>query len=77
MKENFAHWISGEEYVDTPSGLLQFLRTKVLMCHDRRPIRELFLEVFPSVTINLYKLLEETTWIYHPAFKQHTAMEEF
>lgn len=57
---------------DTPTGLLRFIKC----CYDNQisihinPIElsGYILGAFPALTLSLYRMLESTSWLRHPAF---------
>ncbi|XP_048507813.1 uncharacterized protein LOC110117227 [Athalia rosae] len=62
--------INEDEYSDSPTGLLVFVRkllkSKPTPCPST--IQKFFMGAFPTLPLSLYRLLETTQWLSHPVF---------
>lgn len=68
MKENCKANIGTSGFEDKPSGLLRFLQQNLTTWAE---IKDIFLELFPVLPLNLFRLLEQTEWIHHPQFEPY------
>uniref|UniRef100_A0A1B6KLU7 Protein kinase domain-containing protein n=1 Tax=Graphocephala atropunctata TaxID=36148 RepID=A0A1B6KLU7_9HEMI len=72
LKQNCEHKIGSNVFEDSPSGLLKFLKNNL---ENWSEVKDVFLELFPVLPLNLYRLVEQTVWIDHPEFEPFTRVE--
>ncbi|KAJ9576365.1 hypothetical protein L9F63_006777 [Diploptera punctata] len=82
VKSTFPHMTPVEsQYSDTPTGLLRFIRACVdEQCNGHNSnipvLHQFFLSAFPAFPLCLYRLIEDTKWIHHPALTQFSNSTE-
>lgn len=72
VKQAFPKLSCIDDNDDTPTGLLRFIKS----CCDNKTSVEIsadelcryILGAFPALTLFLYRMLESTSWLKHPAF---------
>uniref|UniRef100_A0A1B6FDS0 Protein kinase domain-containing protein n=1 Tax=Cuerna arida TaxID=1464854 RepID=A0A1B6FDS0_9HEMI len=72
LKQNCEGKIDRGAFEDTPSGLLRFLQKNL---ENWSEVKDVFLELFPVLPLNLFRLVEQTVWIDHPEFMPFTRVE--
>ncbi|KAG8252253.1 hypothetical protein J6590_062413 [Homalodisca vitripennis] len=72
LKQNCEGKIDKGAFEDTPSGLLKFLQKNL---DNWSEVKDVFLELFPVLPLNLFRLVEQTIWIDHPEFEPFTRVE--
>lgn len=76
VKQAFPKLISCVDDDDTPTGLLRFIKS----CYENQISIDInpndlcgyILGAFPALTLSLYRMLESTSWLRHPAFLPFT-----